>query len=111
MIENAQNSLAGAPLPSAAGPAPGAEALRRAYLDLLRLAVCDLVGTQTTSVGAVGEGEVMARELSGDGRRLRAAGMDWPLHGLTMVGLRRLGDLQACVERIVADGVEGDIIE
>ena len=37
--------------------------------------------------------------------------MDWPLHGLTMVGLRRLDDLQACVERIVLDGVEGDVVE
>jgi O-methyltransferase len=37
--------------------------------------------------------------------------MDWPLHGLTMVGLRRLDDLQACVETVVADGVEGDLIE
>jgi O-methyltransferase len=49
--------------------------------------------------------------LSGDGRRLRAAGMDWPLHGLTMVGLRRLNDLQACVEQVVADGIEGDVVE
>ena len=29
----------------------------------------------------------MSRELRGDQLRLRAAGMDWPLHGLTMVGL------------------------
>ena len=28
-----------------------------------------------------------------------------------MVGLRRLDDLQACVEQVVADGVEGDLIE
>jgi O-methyltransferase len=53
----------------------------------------------------------MARELRGEGRRLRAAGMDWPLHGLTMVGLERLDDLQACVESIVRDGIEGDVIE
>ena len=28
-----------------------------------------------------------------------------------MIGLRRLDDLQACVESVVADGVEGDLIE
>ena len=37
--------------------------------------------------------------------------MDWPLQGLTMVGLGRLDDLQACVESVIADGVEGDLIE
>ncbi|MDX6665538.1 MAG: O-methyltransferase [Solirubrobacteraceae bacterium] len=107
----AHASLAGARPPGAAGPAPEAEALRRAYLDLLKLAVCDLVGTRTMSVGAMPGGTVMARELRGDGRRLRAAGMDWPLEGLTMLGLPRLDDLQACVESVVADGVAGDMIE
>jgi O-methyltransferase len=53
----------------------------------------------------------MARELFGDQMRLRSAGMDWPLHGLTMVGLQRLDDLQTCVEGVVADGVAGDLIE
>lgn len=95
----------------AAGPAEDAEALRRAYLDLLKLCLCDLQGMGTTSVGRSQEGLVWARELSGDQLRLRSAGMDWPLHGLTMVGLRRLDDLQECVEALVRDGVEGDLIE
>jgi O-methyltransferase len=38
-------------------------------------------------------------------------GTDWPLSGLTMVGLVRLDDLQACVESVVAAGVDGDVIE
>ena len=97
--------------PRAPGPAPDAEHLRAAYLDLLKLALCDLAGTSTTSVSAMLDGSVASRELRGDDRRLRAAGMDWPLHGLTMVGLHRLDDLQACVESVVADGVEGDVIE
>jgi O-methyltransferase len=42
---------------------------------------------------------------------LRVRGSDWPFSGLTMVGLKRLDDLQACVESVVADGVEGDVIE
>lgn len=93
------------------GPGAGAEALRDAYLGLLKLAVCDLTGPGTTSVGAVADGTVMSRELWGDERRLRAAGLDWPLHGVTMIGLARLDDLQACVESVVADGVRGDLIE
>lgn len=85
--------------------------MRRAYLDLLKLCLCDLAGAGSTSVGRTPEGEVMSRELTGEGLMLRAAGMDWPAHGLTMVGLRRLDDLQAAVESIVRDGIEGDLIE
>jgi O-methyltransferase len=97
--------------PTAAGPRPDTESLRGAYLDVLKLALCDLAGAGTTSVGKWEDGSVRSRELSGAALRVRAAGMDWPLHGLTMVGLNRLDDLQACVESVVADGVEGDLIE
>jgi O-methyltransferase len=103
--------LAAAREPCAGGPAPDAETLRGAYLDVLKLCLCDLGGTTTVSVGAMPDGTVMSRELRGDERRLRAAGMDWPLQGLTMVGLGRLDDLQTCVESVVADGVSGDLIE
>jgi O-methyltransferase len=97
--------------PGARGPAADAEALRTAYLDLLKLALCDLVGTRTTSVARTYEGLVMSRELEAEQLRFRTAGMDWPLHGLTMVGLGRLDDLQRCVESVVEDRIEGDLIE
>ena len=97
--------------PSAPGPRPDAEALRTAYLGLLKLALCDLAGTRTASVSRLLDGRVASRELSGDDRRLRSAGLDWPLYGLTMVGLNRLDDLQACVESVVRERVEGDLIE
>jgi O-methyltransferase len=96
---------------SAVGPGPDADALRRAYLELLKLSLCDLAGTTTGSVGRMEDGVVASRELVDDQLRLRAAGMDWPLQGLTMVGLNRLDDLQSCAESIVRDGVEGDAIE
>jgi O-methyltransferase len=94
-------------------PGPGADAasLRTAYLELLKLSLCDLVGARTMSVGRTGSGRVFVRELAGELLKLRSAGLDWPLTGLSMVGLRRLDDLQACVETVVADGVEGDLIE
>jgi O-methyltransferase len=111
MSTDARADLESARLPAAAGPGRSPETLRAAYLGLLKLCLTDLAGTSTTSVGALPDGGVVARELRGDGRRLRSAGMDWPLHGLTMVGLGRLDDLQACVETVVADGVEGDLIE
>ena len=95
----------------ARGPAGDPEALRVAYLDLLKLCLCDLCGPATMSAARTLDGQVMSRELSGDELRRRAAGMDWPLFGLTMLGLARLDDLQACVEAVVHDGVQGDVIE
>ncbi len=95
----------------ARGPDPDSESLRIAYLDVLKLCLCDLAGTTTTSVARTQQGIVMSRELAGEQLRMRAAGLDWPLHGLTMIGLDRLDDLQLCVESIVRDGVPGDLIE
>jgi O-methyltransferase len=97
-------------------PRPGAERLRAAYLDLLKLCLCDLAGARTVSVTRTGDTrrpdtQVHTRELSDEELPLRAKGADWPYSGLTMVGLKRLDDLQACVESVVRDGVEGDVIE
>jgi O-methyltransferase len=97
--------------PHAVGPRSDAESLRAAYLDVLKLALCDLAGTATGSVSLMVDGVVASRELRGEDRQYRAAGMDWPLHGLTMIGLNRLDDLQSCVESVCRDGVEGDVIE
>jgi O-methyltransferase len=96
--------------PRARGPRED-PSLRLAYLELLKLALCDLVGTRTTSVARTLDGQVMSRELADEQLRFRTAGMDWPLHGLTMVGLARLDDLQACIQTVVAERVPGDVVE
>jgi len=95
----------------ARGPGADGESLRSAYLELLKLSLCDLAGDGTISVAWVGEDRVFSRELRGELLKIRAGGVDWPLTGLTMVGLKRLDDLQGCVESVVRDGVEGDLIE
>jgi O-methyltransferase len=41
----------------------------------------------------------------------RRVGRDWPRDAHTMVGLRRLENLQDCVEDVLARGVPGDLIE
>jgi O-methyltransferase len=41
----------------------------------------------------------------------REIGDDWPALGYTMVGHRRLDNIQQCIETILADGVPGDLIE
>ena len=101
---------------SAPRPRPGEENLRAAYLELLKLCLCDLAGARTLSVQRTGntrrfDSPVFSRELGPEELALRAMGGDWPFSGLTMVGLSRLDDLQACVESVVADRVEGDVIE
>jgi Macrocin-O-methyltransferase (TylF) len=95
----------------APGPGPHAEELRRAYLELLKLCLCDLGAPSTTSVDGLAAGHLVSRELSGGQLQERAEGRDWPLRGLTMTGLRRLDDLQSCVESVVREGVAGDLIE
>jgi O-methyltransferase len=100
----------------AARPGPNADSLRAAYLELLKLALCDLTGAHTLTVSRSGDGRatdqpLFTRELSKDELTLRATGADWPFSGLTMVGLQRLDDLQQCVETVVADDVPGDLIE
>jgi O-methyltransferase len=41
----------------------------------------------------------------------RELGQDWPCFGYTMVGIRRLDNLQFCVEEVLKNNVPGDLIE
>jgi O-methyltransferase len=43
--------------------------------------------------------------------KARSEGRDWPPTAHTMIGLRRLDNLQACVEDVLKRGVAGDLIE
>jgi O-methyltransferase len=97
----------------AVAPRPQAEALRAAYLELLKLSLCDLAGVGTESVQRTfhKEPRIYSQELPADKMHYRVSGRDWPLNALTMAGLMRLDDLQLCVESVVGDDIEGDLIE
>jgi Macrocin-O-methyltransferase (TylF) len=41
----------------------------------------------------------------------REQGLDWPTHGFTMVGLKRLRNFRALIDRVVEEGVPGDVLE
>lgn len=41
----------------------------------------------------------------------REMGQDWPEVAHTMIGLKRLNNLQFCIEQVVADDIPGDFIE
>ena len=42
---------------------------------------------------------------------LRAEGRDWPAQAMTMIGVQRLQNVRRLCERILEDGIEGDLIE
>jgi len=42
---------------------------------------------------------------------IRENGEDWPNTAETMIGLKRINNIQYCIEQIVANGVRGDLIE
>jgi hypothetical protein len=95
-----------------AGPQSDVRGLRAAYLDLLKLCLCDLGAQSTREIMWDDQKRAYFRDLQGEAEFWRRAeGKDWPLAGLTMVGLPRLRDLQACVEYVIEDHVEGDLIE
>ena len=41
----------------------------------------------------------------------RELGLDWPVVAHTMIGLKRLNNLQFCIEQVAADDIPGDFIE
>src|SRR5882672_4987630 len=54
------------------------------------------------------KGESVA-ELTPEQRR--AEGRDWPVLAHTMIGLKRLDNIQFCVEDAIANKIPGDLIE
>lgn len=74
-----------------------------------------------TERGALRAEQRLARDLAQGGLQLvrkrefdpaaRALGRDWPARAETMMGLRRLENVRACVQSVLADEVPGDLLE
>lgn len=52
-----------------------------------------------------------SRATDPDAQARRMEGRDWPKLAHSMVGMKRLDNLQACVESALRDGIPGDLIE
>jgi O-methyltransferase len=52
----------------------------------------------------------IARKKAYDAR-LRESGLDWPSRAESMIGLRRLQNIEDCIAAIIKDDVPGDLIE
>ncbi len=100
--------------------------LRRFYIELLKKALTMMLwdaadGAQAQPFGPTKVQEVkqsIKRLLAGvdkpapvASKDLRAEGRDWPNLAHTMIGLKRMNNLQYCVETALQDGVPGDLIE
>jgi O-methyltransferase len=72
------------------------------YLDLLKRVLTRMILPD----GSLSEG--VRREFD---RGAREIGMDWPAEAETMVGLKRLDNLEFCVADVIRRGVPGDLIE
>ncbi|MBI3649999.1 MAG: class I SAM-dependent methyltransferase [Acidobacteria bacterium] len=73
------------------------------YLDLMKKCLIGLIYAD------VEEKPNLQFEPFDEAKRLE--GRDWPTYAHTMIGMKRLNNLQFCVEEMLARGVPGDLIE
>lgn len=83
---------------------PEPDHCRDLYLDLMKRVLTNTIYEDAPIANVVAPGTRYDAQLRGTGE-------DWPSVAHTMVGTRRLDDLQACLESVVADGVPGDFVE
>ena len=80
---------------------------RRMYLDLLKRCLLGMIYEDPpTSAPAIGG--YATKVYVG---KFRETGRDVPSQAHSMIGLRRMNNLQSCIEQVLADGVPGDLIE
>jgi O-methyltransferase len=82
-----------------------------AYIRLLKRSLVDLLGPTTSRAVARPDGRLTVAPVSEPDRQDRISGNDWPANGMTMVGLKRLTNVQECVRQVIADRIPGDLIE
>lgn len=104
--------------------------LRQLYLDLLKKALTHSLWVERTQlidpsrlprswkrylvanvVGALRPFRLRLARERHQNPTLREMGEDWPEFAHTMIGMKRLENIQYCIETILRDGVEGDLIE
>jgi hypothetical protein len=81
--------------------------LREMYLDLLKKCLLGMIYQDPPSQPAAVGGRTSHQYIP----KFREYGRDVPSQAHSMIGLRRMDNLQACIEQALADGVPGDLIE
>lgn len=73
------------------------------YLDLMKRSLTGWIYEDA--------GELYQQDSKPFDRLTREEGRDWPVTAHTMIGLKRLDNLQSCIEDVIANRVPGDLIE
>jgi O-methyltransferase len=99
-------------------PAPAQSATQSTlYLDMVKRVLLNVPYHEQSYQAALTRSRERGRtdpclvNRGGFSLRDRVLGEDLSLNTLSMIGLKRLDSLQACVETVLAEGVEGDLIE
>ncbi len=97
-------------------PSPPASATQGAlYLDMVKRVLLNIVyheqSYQVSLTRSRASGEPRPRLARAFSLRHRILGEDVSLNTLSMIGLERLDNVQMCVEAVLSDGVEGDLVE
>ena len=80
---------------------------RNLYLDLLKRCLLGMIYEDPPAVAPAIGGYRTELYVA----KFRETGRDVPSQAHSMIGLRRMNNLQACIEQVLADGVPGDLIE
>jgi O-methyltransferase len=107
----------------------GSDEARALYLDLLKKCLTRLVFEEPyfpigfhparhplrakllDTVQALARARGLELVRASSSRRDREEGLDWPMLAETMVGMKRLDNVQRCVTDVLVRGVPGDLIE
>jgi O-methyltransferase len=109
---------------------PGYESLRSEYFDLLKKCLTASLYPESSHFPVYARPgsrpsdfvhRALARTLGKVNCRLyrmkpfnaedREQGLDWPSFGYSMIGLKRLSNLQECIETVLQENVLGDLLE
>jgi hypothetical protein len=80
---------------------------RDLYLDLLKKQLIGMIYEDDPMFSTGIQGHVSFQYI----KKVREYGRDHPRHAHSMIGLRRMNNIQQCFQQIVADNIPGDLIE
>nr|WP_245541542.1 TylF/MycF family methyltransferase [Smaragdicoccus niigatensis] len=78
--------------------------IRNRYIDLLR-------DSLTMMLWRGADGNTSGRDADSHGAMMRENGRDWPKLAHSMIGAKRMNNLQFCVEDVLKHDISGDLIE
>ncbi len=79
------------------------------YLDLMKRCLTNLIYQDMKVVRSAPFQPIVGTEPFD--ATSRAQGGDWPAFAHTMIGLKRLDNIQSCMEKVLSESVPGDVIE